>query len=188
MKRERGRSKIGSSTTNLRSIISPERRRSSVGSLSDSENILIEHRSPSLPFSQTFDCTFSALDEDVAIKFLFDNFDRIPRHTEASHAYLEFLPALFAQAPSNSALSAATAAISLGTWGRYLSRPDCLVEARKRYGEAIVRANTAIRDPVAAKKNETLMAILLFALFEVSGLATFSFKFPQFRIFLCHFV
>ncbi|KAL9624984.1 MAG: hypothetical protein Q9160_000713 [Pyrenula sp. 1 TL-2023] len=56
--------------------------------------------------------------------------------------------------------------MSLGTWGRYTSRPECLVEARKRYGEAIVRANAAIQDSVAAKKNETLMAILLFALFE----------------------
>lgn len=108
--------------------------------------------------------SFSIKDENVAVKFLFDNLDRMPHHTEASRAYLEFLPAFFRLGAFRFGAIGCDCGNSPGTWGRYQLRQECRVEAHKRYGEAIVRANTAIRDPPTAKKSEALIARLLLAI------------------------
>jgi hypothetical protein len=62
----------------------------------------------------------------------------------------------------NSMLTSLFAAFGKDAYGRQF-----LPNARLRYGEAIVQLNEALGDPVAVKKDETLMAVLLMGMVEV---------------------
>ncbi|KAL9109675.1 MAG: hypothetical protein Q9227_005713 [Pyrenula ochraceoflavens] len=104
--------------------------------------------------------------ESVALKFFFEGVDRTPADHESRTGYLDILPSIYANSAADSALPAVTAAIALGTLGASLRRPECFAEAGKQYTKAIALANAAIQDPELAKKDETLMTVLLFALFE----------------------
>jgi len=78
------------------------------------------------------------------------------------------LPTLLSRSDTKSALHLATQAISLAVWAR--SRPGDLRArhlARKRYWQALVAMNAAIRDKVEVKSDETLYAVLLLSGYEV---------------------
>lgn len=52
--------------------------------------------------------------------------------------------------------------------GQYPGREALVSEAVKSYGKAIRKLNTDLKDPVMGKSNETVLAILMFSLYEVS--------------------
>ena len=92
----------------------------------------------------------------------------MPRHHEAFRGFLQVLPQLFTNAPSGSALALATSAVSLAIAG---GDPKCSRESilsRKHAGKAMSMIHKAIEDPVESLEDETLLAVLILGLYEVS--------------------
>lgn len=56
----------------------------------------------------------------------------------------------------------------MATCGQYPGRQELLGEAVRAYGKAIKKLNIDLKDPVMAKSDETVIAILMFSLYEVS--------------------
>jgi len=77
------------------------------------------------------------------------------------------LPSLYTDIDALSPLSLATTAIAFAAFAKNAAERHFLSQARLKYGEAIIRLNEALRDPVTAKKDETLMAVLLMGRIEV---------------------
>ena len=108
--------------------------------------------------------------EDLAICRFFSNFVLIPRHHEAFQGYLDILPSLYTNAPSESALVLATSAVSLAIAA---GDPRCSRESilsRKQVGKAMAMIHKAVGDPVESLTDETLLAVLILGLYEVSRL------------------
>ena len=120
------------------------------------------------PFTWDVPIALAHSPEQRALNFFFTNFVIIPRQSEASRGYLEYLPSLYANAPAESCLSSATSAISFATIGSDPAHRHLQPEARLKYGEAIKQLNVALRDPVLSRQNDTLITVLLFGLYEVS--------------------
>ncbi|KAF2753762.1 hypothetical protein EJ05DRAFT_489931 [Pseudovirgaria hyperparasitica] len=103
-----------------------------------------------------------------ATSFFFHNFVHLPREAESVRGFLEYLGPVYLKAGTRSPLQDATHAVALSAFGRYPERNDVLRQARVIYGQALHKVNEALRDPVKAKSDETLLSILLFSLYEVS--------------------
>jgi hypothetical protein len=110
--------------------------------------------------------------EFEAVPFFFRNFVSLPMQAETMRGYLELLIPLYTRARPSSALHLATNAVALAACGNYPSRQDLLREAVTAYGKAIRKLNQDLKDPVIAKSDETVLATLLFSLYEVSSLIT----------------
>jgi hypothetical protein len=105
--------------------------------------------------------------EQLALNYFFKNYVLIPRNSEAARGYLEVLPMLYAGVAPTSALFSATSAIAFAAFGKDIFGRQFLPNARLKYGDAIFRLNEALSDPVAVKKDETLMAVLIMGMVEV---------------------
>lgn len=105
--------------------------------------------------------------EQLAIGFFFNRFIFVPRHSEAAHGFLEALPHLYTSAGPQSALAAATMAISLAAFANTPAKKVFLPQTRLMYGEAMIRIHREMEDPLAVRKDETLMTVLLLGLLEV---------------------
>lgn len=106
--------------------------------------------------------------EQLALNYFFKNYIFVPRKSEAAHGYLEVLPLLYANIAPTSPLLSATSAIAFAAFGKDTFGRQYLPNARLKYGDAISRLNEALEDPVAVKKDETLMAVLIMGMVEVS--------------------
>lgn len=104
--------------------------------------------------------------EQLALNYFFKNYVLIPRKSEAAHGYLEVLPVLYGDVAPTSPLLPATSALAFAAFGKDASGRKFLTNARLKYGEAILRLNEALRDPVVVKKDETLMAVLVMGMVE----------------------
>lgn len=102
-----------------------------------------------------------------AVTFFFKNFITLPQQAESTRGYLEFLVPLYNQALPSSVLHLATSAVAMAACGQYPGREALVGEAVKTYGKAIRKLNTDLKDPVMSKSNETVLAILMFSLYEV---------------------
>lgn len=113
-----------------------------------------------------------------AVTFFFKNFITLPQQAESTRGYLEFLVPLYNQALPSSVLHLATSAVAMAACGQYPGREALVGEAVKTYGKAIRKLNTDLKDPVMGRSNETVLAILMFSLYEV---ITFyqSIQYPQ---------
>lgn len=105
-----------------------------------------------------------------AVTFFFKNFITLPQQAESTRGYLEFLVPLYNQALPSSVLHLATSAVALAACGQYPDRQALIGEAVKTYGKAIRKLNTDLKDPVMSTSNETVLAILMFSLYEVGRL------------------
>lgn len=56
----------------------------------------------------------------------------------------------------------------MATCGQYPGRQDLLREAVSTYGKALKKLNDDLQDSVMSKSDETVLAILMFSLYEVS--------------------
>ena len=103
-----------------------------------------------------------------AVTFFFKNFITLPQQAESTRGYLEFLVPLYNLAMPSSALHLITSAVAMATCGQYPGKQMLLPEAVKTYGKAIRKVNQDLQDWEASKADETVLAILMFALYEVS--------------------
>jgi hypothetical protein len=110
--------------------------------------------------------------EFEAVPFFFKNFVSLPQQAESMRGYLELLLPLYTQARPSSSLHLATNAVALAACGNYPGRQDLLKEAVAAYGKALRKLNDDLKDPVISKSDETVLAILLFSLYEASSLIT----------------
>ena len=106
--------------------------------------------------------------EDLAVCRFFSNFILVPRHREAFRGFLDVLPPLFSDAPSESVLAVATSAVSLAIAGGDFRCSRESILSRKQVGKAMIMIHKAIEDPIESLKDETLLAVLILSLFEVS--------------------
>jgi hypothetical protein len=110
--------------------------------------------------------------EFEAVPFFFKNFVSLPQQAESMRGYLELLVPLYNQAQPSSALHLATNAVALAACGNYPGRQDLLREAVTAYGKALRKLNDDLQDPVVSLADETVLAILLFSLYEVGSFIT----------------
>jgi hypothetical protein len=103
-----------------------------------------------------------------AVTFFFKNFITLPQQAESTRGYLEFLVPLYNLAMPSSALHLITSAVAMATCGQYPGKQMLLREAVSTYGKAIRKVNHDLQDLAASKADETVLAILMFALYEVS--------------------
>ncbi|KAF1941733.1 hypothetical protein EJ02DRAFT_454849 [Clathrospora elynae] len=149
--------------------------------LSQSQQILAlpNYTTPPLPLDQTFDFeafiwnlenaiphTISLSPECEAVPFFFKNFITLPQQAESTRGYLEYLVPLYNRARPSSVLHLATTAVAMATCGQYPGRQQLLREAVSTYGKAIKKLNDDLKDPVLSKSDETVLAILMFSLYE----------------------
>jgi hypothetical protein len=68
--------------------------------------------------------------------------------------------------------SLADAVISIGTAGlaHFYKDPSVMVNANKKYSSALSSVSTLLRDSTSAKEDQTLMAVVLLGVYEVSRL------------------
>lgn len=104
--------------------------------------------------------------EFEAVPFFFKNFVSLPQQADSMRGYLELLVPLYNKARPSSALHLATNAVALATCGNYPGRQDLLREAATTYGKALRKLNSDLKDPVASKSDESILATLLFSLYE----------------------
>lgn len=68
----------------------------------------------------------------------------------------------------------ATSAVALATCGQYPGKQSLIQEAVSTYGKALKQLKVDLRDPILSKSNETVLAVLMFSLYEVSYPFTFA--------------
>ncbi|ORY00608.1 hypothetical protein BCR34DRAFT_627940 [Clohesyomyces aquaticus] len=110
--------------------------------------------------------TITTAPEVEAVPFFFRNFLSLPQQAETMRGFLELVVPLYKQARPSSALHQATNAVALAACGNYPGRQDLLRDAATAYGKALRQVNDDLKDPVVSKSDETVLAILLFSLYE----------------------
>ncbi|KAH8719484.1 hypothetical protein GQ44DRAFT_364692 [Phaeosphaeriaceae sp. PMI808] len=104
--------------------------------------------------------------EYEAVPFFFKNFIALPQQAESTRGFLEYLLPLYNRARPASVLHLATTAVAMATCGQYPGRHDLLREAVATYGKALKKLNDDLKNPVMSKSDETVLAILMFSLYE----------------------
>lgn len=66
------------------------------------------------------------------------------------------------------------AAVSLAMFGISRDHQDFMVPAQQSFAKALIATRRAIEDPVESLRDETLLAVLLLSLFEVSNPPNFA--------------
>jgi hypothetical protein len=106
--------------------------------------------------------------EDLPLCFFYQKtLESLIDTDRAQYLHLQ-LPALFSRSETGSVLNLATQAIALAIWAR--SRPDDLNAgylSRMRYLQSLSAMNAAVRDPMKAKSDDTLYAVLMLSGYEV---------------------
>lgn len=123
-------------------------------------------------FDNSIPRTIVMAPEFEAIPFFFRNFITLPQNSESMRGYLELLIPLYNRAQSSSALHLATSAVALATCGNYPGSQHLLRDAATTYGKAIRKLNEDLKYPHLARSDESVLATLLFSLYEVSRLIT----------------
>jgi hypothetical protein len=108
--------------------------------------------------------------EYETVPFFFKNFIALPQQAESTRGFLEYLVPLYNKARPASVLHLATTAVAMATCGQYPGRQVLLREAVSTYGKALKKLNDDLKDPVMSKSDETVLAILMFSLYEVCKL------------------
>ena len=106
--------------------------------------------------------------EDIALCMFFSNFVVITRHPDTNRGYMDALMPLYNTARPDSLLYLAVITVSLAIFGGSRRHQRVTVLAQNSFGKALVATQKAIQDPIESVKDETLMAVLLLSLFEVS--------------------
>lgn len=84
--------------------------------------------------------------------------------------FIRYLPRLLAKSDRGSALQAATHALAFCITALQPELSSWAVAASRWYGEALWKTNAAVADRSASLSNDTLMAVLLLSVYEVSVL------------------
>lgn len=73
--------------------------------------------------------------------------------------------------PQSSAINAALNAVGMAALSNIRMSPRMMLKARREYTTALSQTNHALRDPVLSKRDDTLAAVVLLGMFEVSDLS-----------------
>lgn len=111
--------------------------------------------------------TLTIAPEVEATAFFFKNFVS-PQQAESMRGFLELLIPLYKETSSSSALHMSIGAVSLAACARFPGRESLCQKAVHMYGKALRQVNADIQDPVKARSDETVLATLVFSLYEVS--------------------
>jgi hypothetical protein len=112
--------------------------------------------------------------EFEAVPFFLKNFVDLPQQAESMRGYLELLVPLYNQAKPSSALHLATNSVALAACCNYPDKQHLRQDATSMYGKALRKLNEELKDPMDGKTDESILAILLFSLYEVSSIPKFS--------------
>jgi hypothetical protein len=111
--------------------------------------------------------TVTLAPEFEAVPFFFKNFVSLPQQAESMRGYLELLVPSYNQARPSSALHLAINAVALAACGNYPGRQELLRAAVSAYGRALRKLKEDLKDPVISRSDETVLAVLVFSLYEV---------------------
>lgn len=115
--------------------------------------------------------SFMQCPEQEALCFWFLNFVMLPRHPESLCGYMEYLLPLYNDTKVDSPLSLVTLATALAAFGKIpgkIPSKRILPMAKKAYSRALTAIKKAVCDPVEAKNDDTLIAVLFLSIYEVS--------------------
>jgi len=107
---------------------------------------------------------FPCPDDGVACFFFKDYV--LTEETIPPRGLFSELPGLYNKADRDSALSKIITACGLASLSTTLKQPQVMLKANAKYAEALSAINSALRDPVLAKDDYTLLVIILLGLYE----------------------
>jgi hypothetical protein len=102
----------------------------------------------------------------MVTSLFFKNHVSWPRHDDSERGFLEALPSMYQKSSASSLLHKAVNALALGTLSNARMSTPLRCEARREYGKALQELGVAIKSVSLATSDETLMSILLFAVYE----------------------
>ncbi|KAL8829248.1 MAG: hypothetical protein Q9191_002122 [Dirinaria sp. TL-2023a] len=108
-------------------------------------------------------------EESRALTFFVSSWVHFPHDPLTDHGITEILPHFFGDLKSSTTLYLALTAASrllFGAWELRVRDVETL-QVQMAYGKALAATRLAVEDPVESLKDETLMAVLLLALYEV---------------------
>lgn len=82
--------------------------------------------------------------------------------------HMSYLLPLMKDTRNSPVLSTALAAVGLAALSNIRLSPRMMLQARKEYTTALSQTNHALRDTVLSKRDDTLAAVVLLGMFEVS--------------------
>ena len=114
-----------------------------------------------------YDCwsTLEVSAEQQAVCFFFSNYVMEP--SKSGKYVYDCLPTFYNQESGKSPLSCATTALGLAGLSYRRSEPCLLFAAKSVYSSALHLTNEALRNPVTAVTDATLISVLLLGLYEV---------------------
>jgi hypothetical protein len=114
-----------------------------------------------------YDCwsTLEVSAEQQAVCFFFSSYAMEP--SKSGKSVYDYLPTFYNQELGKSPLSCATAALGLAGLSYRRSEPRLLSAANSTYSSALHLTNEALRNPVTAVTDATLISVLLLGLYEV---------------------
>jgi Fungal specific transcription factor domain len=96
----------------------------------------------------------------------FFNYYVLPNPAKGRSKLYNSLPEIYANAPGNSALCACIVALGIASMSSSMKIPSLMMKANAKYAEALNLINSALRDPLEAKRDDTLMVVILLGLYE----------------------
>lgn len=106
--------------------------------------------------------------EYAATCVFFYNVVVINQHPDTRRGFMQALLPLYNEARPGSLLDLAVTTVSLAMFGMSRRTQDFVQLGHKAFSKALLATGKAIEDPTDSLKDETLMAVLLLSLFEVS--------------------
>jgi hypothetical protein len=103
--------------------------------------------------------------KELSMAFYWTNYV-LPNPT-STNGYLDYLSILYSKRPTSAALSEVITSLGMAGISNLRKSSEIMVEARRSYATALRLTNTALADPTQVKTDETLMAVLLLAFYEV---------------------
>lgn len=76
------------------------------------------------------------------------------------------LPRLYAAAPPDSALSNIVTALGMTCLSNAMQVPEITMRANLKYVHSLEAINSALRDPIEARADETLLVVMVLGLYE----------------------
>lgn len=103
--------------------------------------------------------------QDQAPCFFFGHY--VLEDSPISNGYFNHLPKLYSNSPMGSALTNIVTSLGMACLSIDQAIPQIMTSARLKYAEALRMVGDTLNDPREAKADQTLMTVMLLALYEV---------------------
>lgn len=107
--------------------------------------------------------------EEQATCFFVQNY--IWEDFSSSRGYFHCLPTIYRALPETSAVTHAVVSIGLAGLANTMKSGKVLTKATRRYSLALSSVNAALQDVEKAKEDQTLIAVMLLGLYEVTSVS-----------------